>query len=128
MIAILVALAFQTTSPRITEWQPFAMGRTPDGGLFDMTTASRKGSVVNAWVRLINVRLKGVNEAREQTDVRLEVDCGRALVRYLRYRVVRPDGTVLKEEDASAGQAKWQPVGVGMRVADARIALCSRVR
>jgi hypothetical protein len=125
---IIIVLALQAISSPIVDWQPFTLQRTPDGGLFDRTTAKRRGEVVEAWVRLVNVQLRGVNEERQQTDVRMEVDCAKPRMRIVASRVVDPDGSVRKTMDASPKQSAWQPVRIGMRGADVRTALCGRVR
>lgn len=125
---IVLALALSASQPAIVDWQPFPMQRTPDGGLFDRTSARRTGDVVNAWVRLVNVELKGVNTVREQTDLRMELDCRGPRIRIVAYRVVSPEGTVLKEIVVAAKDAVWRPAGIGTRSADVRTALCARVR
>lgn len=125
---IVLALALQAAATGIVDWQPFPLQRTPDGGLFDRTSARRTDDVVNAWVRLVNVRLKDVNEARQQTDVRMEVDCAKPRMRVVASRVVDPDGTIAKSMSATAEQSRWQATRIGMRGADVRTALCARVR
>jgi hypothetical protein len=125
---ILFAVALSATQPAIVDWQPFSMQRTPDGGLFDRTSARRTADVVNAWVRLVNVEFKGVNKAREQTDLRMELDCRSPRMRIVGYRVVRPDDTILKDIVVARKDAAWRPAGVGTWSADVRIALCARVR
>lgn len=125
---ILLALALQATTPPIVDWQPFPMQRTPAGGLFDRSSATRTADVVRAWVRLLNVEVKGVNEARQQADTLMEVDCRKELMRGLSYRVTRADGTVLKLESATPEQSKWKRATIGMRGYDARAALCRLVK
>ncbi|MBW6528476.1 hypothetical protein KZ813_16655 [Sphingomonas sp. RHCKR7] len=125
MIALVLAL--QIPAPPIVDWQPFGMQRSPDGGLFDQTSATRSGDVVNAWVRLVNVRLEGVNEHREQTDARMEVNCRHPLIRVVAYRIVSPNGAILKRGASSPREATWRKIGIGSRGADVRTALCNRV-
>lgn len=122
-----LALMLQAAPP-IIDWQPFDMQRSPDGGLFDRTSAKRNGDVVNAWVRLVNMEMKGVNERRQQADAHMEVDCRRSMMRAIAFRVVGPDGTVLKAVPATPTQGRWQPARVGMRGYDIRVGLCERVR
>lgn len=124
---IVIALALQAAAAPITDWQPFPMQRSPNGGLFDRASASRKGEIVNAWVRLVNVRLQGVDETK-QTDARMEFDCRTDRGRVVEYRIVRPDGSILETRRSSAGEASWRRMGSGMRGFDVRAALCSRVR
>lgn len=125
---ILVAMLLQVAGPPIVDWQPFPMQRMPAGGLFDRSSASRTGDVVRAWVRLLNVELKSVNESRHQPDAQMEVDCRKPLMRAVAFRVVRSDGSILKAEDATPEQSKWQPSRIGMRGYDVRVALCRLVR
>jgi hypothetical protein len=125
---ILLAMALQTASPPIVDWQPFPMQRSPDGGLFDRTTAKRTGDVVSAWVRPVNVTFKGVTQPREQTDARMEIDCRRQRLRVVAYRLVRADGTISTEQASRSEEATWRTIGIGTRGADVRTALCRRVR
>jgi len=115
---ILLALALQAAPVPIIDWQPFPIQRTPDGGLYDRTSASRRGSIVNAWVRFVNMELKGVNTKGQQTDSHLEMDCRNYRMRMLAARVVRSDGTILnnvKSPPQSAGMASDEGWNAGLR-------------
>lgn len=125
---ILMVLALQAVAPPITDWQPFPMQRSPDGGLFERASARRDGDVVNAWVRLVNVRLTGEKEGAQQTDARMEFDCRGERGRVVEYRIVQPDGTISERRRSTATEAAWRKMGAGTRGSDVRAALCSRVR
>ena len=125
---ILFAFALQAAPTPIIDWQPFPIQRTPDGGLYDRTSATRKDGVINTWVRFVNMELKGVNQAGQQMDTRLEIDCGKPRMRMLAIRVVRPDGIILNNTVPGPNELGWRTMRVGMRGYDIRAGLCSRVR
>ncbi|MES3150830.1 hypothetical protein [Sphingomonas faeni] len=125
---ILFAIALQAAPPTIIDWQPFPIQRTPDGGLYDRTSATRSGDIVNTWIRFVNMELKGVNEAGEQTDSHMEVDCRKPRMKMLAFRVVRRDGTILKSTVSGPSELGWHIMRIGMRGYDIRAGICSRVR
>lgn len=125
---ILLALALQSIPAPIIDWQPFPIQRTPDGGLYDRTSATRKGDIVNTWIRFVNMELKGVNEKGQQMDTHMEVDCRNPRMRMLGVRIVRPDGTVLKNTISGPSELGWHTMRIGMRGYDVRAGICSRVR
>lgn len=125
---ILLAIALQLISAPIIDWQPFPIQRTPDGGLYDRTSATRKGDVVNTWIRFVNMELKGVNGRGEQLDTHMEVDCQKPRMRMLESRVVQSDGTVLKNTISGPSELGWHTMRIGMRGYDVRAGICSRVR
>lgn len=126
---MLIAILLQSAVPApLTDWQPFELRRTPNGGLYDKQSAKRSGSIVTAWVRLVNVELKSVNKPEEQADAHLEVDCSsRNVARMLAYRVVARNGTVKKEILANPQQKGWSQPRINSRLFDARQALCRQV-
>ncbi len=128
MIAALLLLQVASPPPPIIDWQPFPIQRTPDGGLYDRTTARRRGDVVTVWVRLLNISLKGVNGPRQQADTHMEIDCGKPRMRMIEMRIVNPDGTVRQAVPGDANDLRWHPMRVGMRGYDIWAGLCSRVR
>lgn len=125
---ILLAIALQSTPAPIIDWQPFPIQRTPDGGLYDRTSTTRKGDIVDTWVRFVNMELKGVNGRGEQMDTHMEVDCRKPRMRMFEARVVRPDGTVLKSTLFGPSELEWHTMRIGMRGYDIRAGICSRVR
>jgi len=125
---ILLAIVLQASPAPIIDWQPFPIQRTPDGGLYDRTSATRNGDIVSTWVRFVNMELKGVNKSGEQTDSHLVVDCRKPRMKMLAVRVVRPDGTILKSVVNGPSELGWREMRIGMRGWDIRAGLCSRVR
>ncbi|NYD89020.1 hypothetical protein [Sphingomonas melonis] len=129
MILLTVILQTLPVPPfsRITDWQPFPIQRTPEGGFYDRASATRRGDVVTAWVRFVNVELKGLNTAAQQTDAHMEADCRTPRMRMMAYRVVRPDGSTLQLRKAPPGEMEWHEMRLGMRGYDVVAGLCSRI-
>ncbi|NYD89035.1 hypothetical protein [Sphingomonas melonis] len=128
LLPIILQVIPTPTPPPIIDWQPFPVQRTPDGGFYDRTSAARTGDIVNAWVRFVNVEMKGVNAEGQQTDAHLEADCRKPRMRMLAYRVVQRDGSTLKLLKAPPNEIGWHEMRTGMRGYDIRAGLCSRVR